>query len=221
MRNLLPLFVDLVGREVLLVGGGPVAAAKLRQLVAAGARVRVVAPLVLAEMAATPDVAIIRRAFAPADLDGVWLVVAAATPEVNREVAAAAEIRRVFVNAVDDPQNATAYLSGVVRRDEVTIAISTSGDAPALTALVREALEALLPRELAAWVHVARKERAIWKRDRVPMEARKPRLLHALNALYHSDDDAAETPLDGRVPAPTTAATANVPRLHGPEDSWL
>lgn len=221
MRNLLPLFVDLAGREVLLVGGGPVAAGKLRQLVAAGARVRVVAPLVLAEMTAVPDVEVVRRVFVPADLDGVWLVVAAATPAVNREVAAAAETRRVFVNAVDDPQNATAYLSGVVRRDEVTIAISTSGDAPALTALVREALDALLPRELAAWVHTARRERVIWRRDRVPMEARKPRLLRALNALYHTNSDAMEPSLDAAAAAAPAATTPTVPWLSGPEDSWL
>ena len=57
-------------------------------------------------------------------------------------MAAAAEPRRIFVNAVDDPANASAFLSGTVRRDGVTIAISTSGDAPALTALLREALDA-------------------------------------------------------------------------------
>src|SRR5947209_13222847 len=91
MRNLLPLFLDLVGRQVLLVGGGPVAAAKLRQLVAAGARVRVVSPLVLAEIAATPDVDVVRRPFRPDDLDGAWLVVAAATPDANRQVALEAE----------------------------------------------------------------------------------------------------------------------------------
>ena len=55
-------------------------------------------------------VTIVRRAFAPADLDGVWLVVAAATPDVNRQVADAAEARRVFVNAVDDPANAIGVL---------------------------------------------------------------------------------------------------------------
>src|SRR5262249_8539671 len=131
-----------------------------------------------------------RRPFAPANLDGAWLVVAAATPAVNREVAEAAEARHVFVNAVDDPANASAFLSGVVRRDGVTIAISTSGDAPALTALVREALEALLPRDLAAWVWRARTERAAWKRDGVPMEARKPRLLRALNDLYRAPEEA-------------------------------
>jgi siroheme synthase-like protein len=201
MRNLLPLFLDVANREVLLVGGGRVAAGKLQQLLAAGARVRVVSPLLVAEMAGTHDVEIIRRAFQPSDLDGVWLAVAAATPEVNRQVADAAEARHIFVNAVDDPANATAYLSGVVRRDEVTIAVSTSGGAPALTALVREALEAVLPNDLADWVKTAKQQRAAWRRDGVPMERRKPLLLKALNDRYDT--------------------ARRVPWLSGPEDSWL
>src|SRR5439155_17996328 len=120
-------------------------------LLSTGADVRVVAPEVRSEIGEA-GVAIERRTFQPADLDGAWLVVAAATPAVNREVARAAEDRRVFVNAVDDPANATAFLSGVVRRDGVTLAISTSGDAPALSGLLREALDAVLPRDLANWV---------------------------------------------------------------------
>src|ERR1700678_4086912 len=148
MSQRLPLFVDLAGRRVLLVGGGPVAAAKLVQLLAAGADVRVVAPDVCEEMERA-GVRVERRAFAAADLDGVWLVVAAATPDANRTVAAAAEARQVFVNAVDDPANATAFLGGVVRRDGVTVAISTSGVAPGLTALLREGLDAVLPPDLA------------------------------------------------------------------------
>ena len=112
--------------------------------------------------------ALIRPApFEPADLDGAWLVVAAATPEVNRQVAEVAETRRIFVNAVDDPANATAFLSGVVRRDGVTLAISTSGDAPALTALLREALDALLPRDLGELdVAGARRARGVAARRR-------------------------------------------------------
>ena len=219
MRALLPLFLDLVGREVLLVGGGPVAAGKLRQLLAAGAKVRVVSPLVLAEIAATPGIEIVRRPFTPDDLDGVWLAVAAATPAANREVAAAAEARRVFVNAVDDPDNASAYLSGVVRRDDVTIAISTSGEAPALTALVREALDAVLPRELAAWVGVAREQREIWRRDQVPMTMRKPRLLRALNALYRPRPALVDR--DRRAGGSSPSVVPKVPWLSGPEDSWL
>ena len=109
MPDLLPLFLNLAGRAVLLVGGGRVATAKLQQLLAAGARVRVVAPEISLEILGTsPHVQFAQRPFEPADVDGVWLVVAAATPSVNREVAAVAETQRVFVNAVDDPANASA-----------------------------------------------------------------------------------------------------------------
>jgi siroheme synthase (precorrin-2 oxidase/ferrochelatase) len=72
----------------------------------------------------------------------------------------------------------------VVRRDGVTIAISTNGEAPALTALVREAVDALLPNDLDAWMEIARTARLEWKRDAVPMDQRKPGLLRALNARY-------------------------------------
>jgi uroporphyrin-III C-methyltransferase/precorrin-2 dehydrogenase/sirohydrochlorin ferrochelatase len=185
---LLPLFLNLAGRRVLLVGGGAVAAAKLQQLLAAGAEVHVVAPDVVEEIdrsASSCGVVIDRRPFVPGDLDHAWLAVAAATPEVNREVAAAAEARRIFVNAVDDPANASAFLSGVIRREGVTIAISTSGDAPGLTALLRQGFDELLPRrDLAQWVREARRQRRQWKADGVPMDARRPLLLEALNRLY-------------------------------------
>ena len=183
MNELLPLFVNLEGRRVVLVGGGPVAASKLTQLLAAGADVRVVSPEVTADIAAS-GVAIDLRGFVPADLDDAWLVVAAATPDVNREVARAASERRMFVNAVDDPANASAFLSGVVRRDGVTLAISTSGSAPGLTGLLREALDAVLPRDLGRWMREAARQRKIWRRDRVPMPERRPLLLEALNRLY-------------------------------------
>jgi uroporphyrin-III C-methyltransferase/precorrin-2 dehydrogenase/sirohydrochlorin ferrochelatase len=187
---LLPLFLNIAGRRVVLVGGGPVAAAKLQQLLAAGASVCVVAPdLVpaIANAAATgaSDITIVRRAFTPGDLDGAWLVIAAATPDVNRAVAEAAEARRLFVNAVDDPANASAYLSGVIRREGFTLAVSSNGEAPGLTALLRQGLDALLPRrELARWLREARKQRRRWKADGVPMEQRRPLLLDAINRLY-------------------------------------
>jgi uroporphyrin-III C-methyltransferase/precorrin-2 dehydrogenase/sirohydrochlorin ferrochelatase len=183
MADLLPLFLHLRGRRVVLVGAGPVGASKLTQLLAAGADVHVVAPDVHPDIAAAP-VRIDRRRFEAADLDDAWFVVAAATPEVNREVAEAAAVRRIFVNAVDDPPNATAYLGGVVRRDGVTVAISTSGEAPAIAGLLREAIDALLPRDLAAWMATAREERRRWRQESVAMERRRPMLLDALNRLY-------------------------------------
>ncbi len=183
MTMLFPTFLKMEGRRALLVGGGPVAAGKLRGLLDAGADVTVVAPAVLEEIAAAP-VTTALRAFRPSDLDGVSFVVAAAPPEVNREVAAGAHLRGIFVNAVDDVENASAYAGAVVRRAGVTIAISTDGEAPALAGLVREALEALLPDELDRWMDCAREARRDWLDRKVPMAERRPLLLDALNALY-------------------------------------
>ena len=178
-----PVFLKLAGRRVLLVGGGTVAAAKLDGLLAAGAQVTVVAPLISPALE-REGVALHRRPFQPDDLDGVWWVVAAAPPDVNRQVQAAAEPKQLFVNAVDDPAHATAYLGSIVRRDGVTMAISTNGRAPALAGLLREALDAWLPQDLDRWMAAADEVRHEWKRAGVPLERRRPMLLETLNRLY-------------------------------------
>jgi uroporphyrin-III C-methyltransferase/precorrin-2 dehydrogenase/sirohydrochlorin ferrochelatase len=184
-QELFPAFLKLRDRPVVVVGGGPVAASKLAALLAAGARVTVVAPAVVDEIRAQP-VRIERRPFVPADLDDAWFIVAAAPPEVNREVARAAEARRLFVNAVDDPAHASVYLGGVVRKDGVTLAISTDGRAPAVAGLIREGLEQLLPDDLARWLETADLLRDDWRTRGVPMDERRPLLLTALNRLYES-----------------------------------
>ncbi len=182
-----PAFLKLAGSRVLVVGGGTVAAAKLDALLRAEAQVTVVAPEIRPEME-RPGVELLRRPFEARDLSGVWWVVAAAPPDVNRQVGEAAERQRVFVNAVDDPQHATAYLGGVVRRDGVTVAISTGGRAPALAALLREALDAWLPADLARWMSAADDARREWKAQDLPMEHRRPQLLETLNRLYAKRD---------------------------------
>ena len=181
--DLLPTFLKLAGRRVLVVGAGPVAASKLDALCRAGADITVVAPEIHASIA-RPGVRIERRPFAPADLDGVWFAVAAATPDVNTHVAREAERRAVFVNAVDDPANASAYLGGVVRRGDITIAISTGGTAPALAGVLREAIDALLPADVNRWSACAHDLRIVWKRTGVPMAERRPQLIEALKGLY-------------------------------------
>jgi uroporphyrin-III C-methyltransferase/precorrin-2 dehydrogenase/sirohydrochlorin ferrochelatase len=187
---LLPIFLKLQGRKVLVVGGGPVAAAKIASLRDTGALITVVAPEISSALRAQA-VSVLPRPFAPPDLDGAWLVIAAAPPEVNRQVAAAVEAsgRPLFVVAVDDPTAASAYGGGTLRRGGVTVAISTDGQAPALAGLLREGLEAVIPADLDAWVAEARALRAGWRADRVPLAQRRPLLLRALNRLYgHSPE---------------------------------
>jgi siroheme synthase-like protein len=183
--SVFPVFLKLAGRRVVVVGAGPVAASKLRALVDAGARVTVVAPDVVPEIRASHgEIEILQRPFEPSDLDDTFYVVAAAPPEVNRAVAREAGSRGLFVNAVDDMENASAYAGAVVQRAGVTIALSTDGEAPALAGLMREALEALLPDDLDEWMACAQDARRQWLAERVPMAERRPLLLKALNALY-------------------------------------
>jgi uroporphyrin-III C-methyltransferase / precorrin-2 dehydrogenase / sirohydrochlorin ferrochelatase len=180
-----PVFLKLEGRRVLVVGGGPVAASKLRALIVAGAQVTVVAPRIVDEIAAKADqIRILQRPFEPADVEGVWYVVAAAPPEVNRAVAREAEARNLFVNAVDDVESASAYAGAIVQKGGVTIALSTDGEAPALAGLLREALETVLPDDLDQWMTRARDVRREWIAERIPMAERRPLLLETLNALY-------------------------------------
>ncbi|HEX4509213.1 MAG TPA: bifunctional precorrin-2 dehydrogenase/sirohydrochlorin ferrochelatase, partial [Burkholderiaceae bacterium] len=191
--ELFPLFLKLRGRAVLLVGGGPVATAKAQALAEAGALVTVVALQVTEALAALADArgwTVHRRAFVASDAADAWLAVAAATSEVNRAVAEEGEARQMFVVAVDDPASASAYGAGVVRKAGVTVAISTSGQAPALAGLLREGLEAVLPDDLEQWVGEAAQQRAAWRADGTPMAARRPRLLAALNELYRRKDAA-------------------------------
>lgn len=187
MSELYPAFLDLRDLPVVVVGAGPVAASKIPALLDAGARVTVVAPEICDEvklLVELDEIQWLDGPFRAHYLGGARWVVAAATPSVNREVAAAATARGLFVNAVDDVANASAYLGGVVRRGDVTVAISTRGLAPALAGLLREAIDAVLPAELAHWVEVAKAIREDWKRDGIPMVARRPLLLRALNRLY-------------------------------------
>jgi uroporphyrin-III C-methyltransferase / precorrin-2 dehydrogenase / sirohydrochlorin ferrochelatase len=143
----------------------------------------VVAPRVREEIARAP-VTLRERPFGASDLEDAWFVVAAATPEVNRHVRETAEALRVFVNAVDDPESASAYTGGVLRRGGVTVAVSTEGRAPALAGLLREALDAVVPEEIDEWVRTAAALRVEQRRGGIPMARRRPLLLDALNRLY-------------------------------------
>jgi siroheme synthase-like protein len=161
-----PIALKLEGLRVLVVGDGELAETKAAALGDAGALV------------------IRSRSFRPEDLDDCWLAVSASSREENRRVAEEARARRVFALTVDEPALSTAYGVAVVRRGGVTLAISTDGEAPALAALVREALERLLPEELERWTETARSLRREWKESGAPFSSRRPLLLRALNELY-------------------------------------
>jgi uroporphyrin-III C-methyltransferase/precorrin-2 dehydrogenase/sirohydrochlorin ferrochelatase len=179
--KLYPLFLMLEGRRVLVIGAGTVAERKIVDLVAAGARVRVVSPegtAAVAELAENGAITWERRAFAESDVDDAWLVVASTDDrDVQRRASDAAEGRRAFCVAVDDLPNGSAYSAAVVRRAPFTVAISSSGEAPALARLLRELIEQILPD--AEWVAVARALREKWRAEGTPTSSRFAELVRA------------------------------------------
>lgn len=150
----LPLFLDLRGRRVVIVGGGVVAHRKAELLLEAGAELHVVAPELepaLAAMAAHGRIHHRAAPFAPGHLDGAALAIAATGDRaINAVVAAAARERNIFVNAVDDPAASTCLMPAIVDRSPLLVAVGTSGNAPVLARLLRARLETLLPRALGA-----------------------------------------------------------------------
>lgn len=143
-----PFFVDLEGREGLVVGGGAVALRKLQKLLPYGPRLTVAAPELLAEIEALPGLTRLRRSFAPAMLEGKGFVIAATDDrEVNREIAALCRERGIPVNAVDDKEQCTFLFPALVKRGDLTVGVSTAGASPSAAAWVRRRVSERLPED--------------------------------------------------------------------------
>jgi siroheme synthase-like protein len=154
--SLLPIFVKLRDRLVVVVGGGAIAEGKMEGLFAAEARVHVVAPQVtpaIAQWIAQGKAEWKAKAFAPADLDGAYLVIAATSaPGVNEAVFDEADARGILCNAVDDIEHCHFYYGSVVQRGDLQIAISTNGKSPALAQRLRLQMEKEFGPEYELWL---------------------------------------------------------------------
>ncbi len=161
--RLFPVFADLRGRAVLVVGGGTVALRKTTALLEAGAIVRLGAPALNAELAGLVEQGRIEHlhgTFAPRWLDGAWLAIAATDDdEVNRAVAEAGEAQRVWVNVVDDARASSVQIPARVDRGPLQVAISSGGAAPMLARHLRETLETQLDTSLGELAELLGRER--------------------------------------------------------------
>ena len=149
-----PLFVDLTGRQCLVVGGGPVGRRKASSALAAGARIRLVCrePLPPGDLPAGLDW--LTDEYRPAHLDGVCLAFAAASTDINRRVVADARARGVWVNSATDADRGDIYLPAAFRRSGLHVAVSTGGASPMLARRVRDILAGQCDDAIVAWVEL-------------------------------------------------------------------
>ena len=178
-----PIILRLAGRRVVVVGGGEIAERKIEGLLEAGARVTVVSPDVtrrIAAWAAAGAVALERRRYETGDLSDSALAYAATDDEAaNRAVGEEAEAKGVWLNVVDRPARCGFFAPAVVRRGDLSIAISTNGASPALARRLRERLEQQLGPEYARALETLRAERRRLLREE-PDPARRREALEAL-----------------------------------------
>jgi siroheme synthase-like protein len=140
--------VGLSSRQAIVVGGGKVAARKVEGLLAAGAQVKVISPILTLELqllADSGEITFLPRPYQDGDLEDAFLVIAATNDAaVNQAVWIEAERHGCLVNVVDDLIHSNFILPAVVRHDELSIAISTGGSSPALARRLRERIEKLI-----------------------------------------------------------------------------
>jgi siroheme synthase-like protein len=160
---LFPLFLKLEGRKCLVVGAGAIGEGKIQGLLETGADVCVVAPEAtesVQQWAKAGKVRWLRRQFRDSDLDNCFCIVAATSSNsLHERIFRAARHHGVLCNVVDVPELCDFYYPAVVRRGALQIAISTSGESPALAQRLRKQLEKQFGQEYAVWVKQLGKSR--------------------------------------------------------------
>lgn len=181
LDTLYPLFLNLRGRNCVVVGGNETAETKIRSLLGTGAQIKVIAPGVtdaIAAWAGTGRVQWQNRHYETGDLRDAFLVFTATGSSTNAEVYAEAEARKTLCNAVDDIDHCNCYAASVVRRGPLQLAISTAGNSPALAQRLRLELEQQFGPDYTSWVkELGERRRRLFSEPDLDPDTRR-RMLH-------------------------------------------
>jgi precorrin-2 dehydrogenase/sirohydrochlorin ferrochelatase len=153
-----PLFLDVTGKECLVVGGGSVAERKALMLLKFNASVTVVSPKVTKKLASLADrgaLHLLLRGYRPGDLDNVSVVFACTDDrDTNGTVREDAVKKGVLINVVDKPKECDFIVPSIIRKGDITIAISTSGVLPMASKKIRQAIEKTVTKDYVAYTRI-------------------------------------------------------------------
>jgi len=197
MGSLFPMFLKLAGRQILVIGAGKVGEGKIAGILDTGARIRVVAREATDAVhgwARAGQIELDLRSFSAQDLDGAFVaVVATASRDLSEFIYREAQLRGVLCNVVDVPEFCDFFYPAVVRRGDLQIAISTSGQSPSLAQRLRQQLEQQFGPGYASWVaELGETRRLVRASDLAP--ERKSELLHSLASRKALEAALAEEP---------------------------
>jgi precorrin-2 dehydrogenase len=180
-----PVFLDLHGKPVVVIGGGKVAERKALTLLTCGARITVVSPALTKRLSCLAQAGAIHhrnRRWRPSDLQEAFLVIATTNDRKdNAEIAGRVDTRSRLVNIADDPARCNVIAPSVIARGDLIIAVSTSGRSPALARRIRRELERSFGAEYARFLRLLGEVRE-QVQSRVPSMGRRRRILQRLAA---------------------------------------
>jgi precorrin-2 dehydrogenase/sirohydrochlorin ferrochelatase len=206
-----PVFLDLSGRLTVVIGGGNVGRRKLVALLEGGARVRLVCLDTRPADVDSPKVEWRQEPYRRDHLDGAALVIAAATPEVNRQVVADARVRGIWVNAASEPTTGDCFIPAHFRRGPLVVAVGTGGVAPLLAHKIRAGLEGQFDAAYEAWLNLLAEWRPIVMKQFASEEGRRAALARLcawewLERLRHEDSATVRNAMREEVDALAVAA---------------
>lgn len=176
MPNYYPIMLDVRGRPAIVIGGDRIAAEKAAALVASGAHVSVQSEEFCAELLAQAErnlITLRRKAYEPGDLAGAFVVVAAVNDaQLVQAIWAETQDRGQLVNIVDKPDYCSFILPSILRRDQLTVTVSTEGASPGLAKRIRQSLEEFFPPAYGTYVRLAGLARAYLRKSGVSYDRR-------------------------------------------------
>ncbi|MBP1760703.1 MAG: precorrin-2 dehydrogenase [Firmicutes bacterium] len=196
MEHLYPIYLNVAGKNCLIIGGGPVAERKAASLLEYGACIKVVSPSAEKMITDWADQNLLKwfaREFEANDLDDIFMVfIATDDNRLNKEIADLCRGKGIMVNAVDDPPNCDFFVPSVLRRDSLAIAISTEGRSPLFAARLRRRLEKIITEEYGQFVNILGQIREELQKSNLDINQRRQILEQIV------DSDLLDLLLDGR-----------------------
>lgn len=177
MNTYYPVYIEMRDQPCVVIGGGKIAEGKVDGLLAAQANVTVISPELtphLRDLVNKKEITYVARAYEPGDLTGAFMVICATDkPEINHQVWQEATANHQLVNVVDDTPRCNFIAPSILRQGDLTIAISTSGRAPALAVRLKERLQREIGPEYARFLELAADLREPLARQIPDFETRK------------------------------------------------
>ena len=191
-----PFFIDIKDRKILIVGGGNVALRKAEKLLPFDAEITVVAPSICYEFSELPGVRLVWRNYRDSDLYNAFAVIAATNDRVlNSHIYELCTQLGILVNTVDDPENCGFYFPAIVKKNNVTVGISTGGKSPVFARYIKEKAETILDEKTLAAGKIIARYRPLIKQKYTTEEQRK----NAANALLERCVKKPELPSESEI----------------------